>query len=434
MVLVESAWDEFVKNPTCFNGDERLDSQAIFSNLSLAPPQLWLEPREENLANTPQSLASSASTWHESVSKPFHSSLNDLSVKVSSLNVAGDTPLANIDDVSADVRERWERKAQFEWKQLEIEFCRDLKKQIADTTHSTTKLTNLVDFLDVPCEASRGPTQKHSEEAEKALFELMNAIAEEEKAKKALERRQRSANLQSCALAAPFAALSSLAMSCLCPFDVDVSHQGQEAVFNHLLLPGLETRVTLDGSMVTSICQHSEENNEVATRHHDALSKFYNSMLCSSSSAGSVQKLYEGLQQLIPLGRGMNEELLQLAVLTGRVDLAALSVQDIAALHEVSVVGIVEEGQPIVVVRIKLPRNTNVNVFYRRGDLASVFWSVPSNVFVERDGQPLLGLHIPINHRMHSSAGGILGHICRQVVNVDPTLNSASKAEFSLIS
>lgn len=402
-----------MKNPTSLNGDVRLDPVTVFSNLTRAPPQLWLEPREEILANIPQSLESCASTWHASVSEPFQASLNDLTTKVSTMNVAGDMSLPSIDDVSADIRESWERKAYFEWKRLEIEFCRDLKKQIDDATNSTTKLTNLVDFLDVPCEASRGPTQKHSEEAEKELFELMTAIEVEEKAIKAMERRQRASNLQSCALAAPFAILSSLAMSYLCPFDVDVSHQGQEAVFNHLLLPGLETRVTLDGSMATSICQYSEENNEVA-RHHDVLSKFYNSMLCSSSSTGSAGKLHESLHQLIPSGGDINDKLVQLAVIVGRVDLAALSVQDIAALHEVTVVEIVEEGQPIVVVRIKLPRNTNVNVLYRRRDLASVFW-IPSKVFVERDGQPLLGLIIPINHHMHSSAGGILGHICRQV-------------------
>ena len=422
LVLVNNVWDDTAKNPVAWSLGEHWDPQTVFSNLLLTPRQLW-DATPQTSADAMETFESRASYWHVSVGDPFRSCLEALSDKVSSLGPADATQEHQLESVTLADREKCERRARYEWKKLELEFYQDLKRKIGEVKEPFVAKTKLVDYLDLPCQASRGPTRKHSEDAETAVLGLMDAIAEEKKEKETMERRQSTANLRSYSLTAPFAALLSHAVYHLSPLDVAFSHQCNQAVVNHLL-QGLQTKVELDGSMTIAInqCQCTEEIAEGSGRNA-LMSKFYNSMLCSSS--GRATELQEGLLELLPSGNAvdMDAELLQLAVLAGRVDLAALSLQEIADLYEVSVVAVVEDGHPVVVVQIKLPRNTNVNVFYRRRDLTSVFWSMPSRIFVERNGQPVYDLFGPANQRMcarmHLSAGGILSHICRQVQGLD---------------
>ena len=293
MVMVDNIWEDLVNNPSSLlSRQEQLNPQTVFFNLARAPPRLWIEAREKHLSDSVRSFESSAATWHAIVSDRFRTSLDDLSQKMFPVSHTKDAESPKLEDITADVRESWERKALSEWKQLERDFCSKLKKQTFEATISTTKLTNLVDYLDVPCEASRGPTKKHIEEAEKDVLELMNAIAEEEKAREAMSNRRSVANMQLVTLAAPFAALSSLAMSHICPFDVDVSHQGQEAIIHHFLLPSLETRVQLNGSMTKSICQSCEGYDD-----HDTLSMFTNrccSLLLLPATLGKFMRVFCG--------------------------------------------------------------------------------------------------------------------------------------------
>ena len=162
------------------------------------------------------------------------------------------------------------------------------------------------------------------------------------------------------------------------------------AVFNHLM-EGLETRLDLDGSMNVTVSQRmrlerSNENNSVAN--------FYAGMLCNSSEG----KLQQRLLQLLPgVDASVVEEVLpELTVLAGRIDLAALGVQKLAAQRVVSVY--MEDGSdPTLVLKIHFPRKIILKVYYGQNSSRSVYWSLPSNVSCEQDGKPCHQLNTALN-------------------------------------
>jgi len=385
---------------------EQWDSQNVFGNLMEAPISLWKANKKKSQNSL--LLESAALSWHASVNQPFENCLAALSKKVAAVSPSSDKheQQEQLEDVPSVIWEQFERKAQHEWNLFEKQFCRELSKSIEDCKEAMAKAAHLVEYLDFPCEASAGPTQTHTRAVEKDILALETAIAEQTVTKESMTYCQTVANLQLSTTNVLFATLSYRALSFLSPFGVAMTHQGTHAIVQHLK-DGVETRIDLD-SRNSVVSQVASDGLEVG---HDIMTKWYTGML--SENVGQLQA---GFHKLLSGTEDVEDFLLCLSTVIGRVDLAALSLRDIAELHDVSVESVVEYGQPAVVIQIELPENMQVNVFYSRNDPVSVFWSMPSKIHVERDGKVVDVFGREKFQHSHSGAhGSILGHICRQV-------------------
>ena len=88
---------------------------------------------------------------------------------------------------------------------------------------------------------------------------------------------------------------------------------------------------------------------------------------------------------------------LDLSVVMGRIDLAALSLHELSKVYEVSLNACIENGSTVIVVHVHLPRKTVLKVYYNRSDARSVFWSIPSDLKVEQDGKDIEDITPPFS-------------------------------------
>lgn len=385
-----NVWTETAKNTSILSPEgKKLDVHTVFCNLALAPQQLW-GGSSQQCKDEQKDLMELSAGWHSSMNRPLHNALDLLSRE---LEGQPEVSLANLGEIPSELEEKLEQIALAEWRKVECDFLQHLVAETQKEKINVTERSIVLDSIVVPERASVEPTRKHILETEEAIDKLESITSREAENKLQLQTRHDMAQMQYTLLQAPFTALSYHALCYLSPVDIAMSHERNQAIFHHLL-QGLSTHVELDGSATPTVCQPTTA---------DEISQFCSGMLCSSDG-----QLQEGFFDLLAGFTGdLADTLLQLATILGRVDLAALSLQRLSSVYEVSLLALEEEGHPVLVVRVQLPQKTVLNAFYRRSNARSLQWSLPSNVAVERDGKPVLGL-LPTMSQLVSSSRSVV--------------------------
>lgn len=393
-------WDEAKADVSILSTNEKFDPFTVFTNLACS--HFEMNCSTHTTADPCPALEDALTPWHTCLGTLFQVSLDS---HLDQNDLIRHTELDEDIKVDSLLEEKWKRAAHYEWKKLELELMKSLKSEILKSQKQVQLKSNCLDAIEIPALASLEPTRQHLIETMQAIERLEALILEENQQQTQMQERHNAAHVQCCLRHAPLATLSYHAIRYLSPVDIAISHQHNEAIFNHLL-DGVETRMELNGSWKVTV-----PNNSATI---DATRTFCNSMLCGSLIIGS-NTLQEGLDNLSQTD-DVNERLLMLAVLFGRIDLAAQSLAQVTAAHELTVDTSWEDGHPVVVASLKLTQSTTLRVFYRRDDPRGVFWSLPTTIIAEQNGKSILDLQITDSSRSLEATANFLPSVCDHVL------------------
>jgi hypothetical protein len=410
----KNIWDEAVEDAlVLFSEDITWDLKTVATHLALSSFNVSIPPITVGADCDKESIAISCA-WHSSLNGIVCKAV-DVMLQRRKLSTEAETETDDDDGsrVEPEVREEWQYFALQEWKKVELEFLENLAVEFVQATQQVTTKALVLDSVVLPAKASAEPTRQQLADTEEDIRRLEDLIRIEEESKNRMQQRYKRAQLQRDRLKSTLSLLAYHAFRHLSPTELSISQYQRQAVFSHVM-EGMETRLDLGESNNISLSQklHFERN-----QGSDIIANFYSGMLCSSP-----EKLQQGMLQFRSARTVDTTELSELVVLAGRIDLAALGLQQVATEHDVSVcIGGGSGSEPVLVVRIEFARQkTTLKVFYRRNQFRSAFWSLPSSVYVEQGGTQIQDLNTMLsqwlNCRSLEGTAGFLLAACKEVM------------------
>jgi hypothetical protein len=413
-VLADSInfWDAAVTDFMVLTSeDSTWDLKTIATNLALSSFDVYNPPITADPDCDNETIAIS-SAWHSCLNGTVCTAI-DAMLQNRKLSTKTDTYDYDDSLIEPDWQEAWRHVAQQGWKKLELEFLENLALEFVQAKQRVTTTALVLDSVVLPVKVSVEPTKQQLADTEEDIRRLEDLIRIEEESKNRMQQRYKRAQLQRDRLKATGSLLAYHAIGHLSPVEVSISQYQHQAVFSHVM-EGMETRLDLGESMNISLSQklHCKRN-----QGSDMIANFYSGMLCPSP-----EKLQQGLLQLLSASMFDTTEFLsEMAVLAGRIDLAALSLQQVAFERDISVC--LEGGsgsEPVLVVRIEFAQETTLKVFYGRNKFRSAYWSLPSSAYVEQGGTEIQDLNATLsqwlNCRSLKGTAGFLLAACKEVM------------------
>lgn len=288
-----------------------------------------------------------------------------------------------LEHASQEILEQCERLARFELQKHELDLLKTAKEQIDAFKEEVQKAIYVVQTVIFTDAASRAPTSKQIDVIEQDIEKLEQMIAEEKKKQDEKKRAQDAAMLNKGMLKTSFSSLMFFTMDLVCPFALEMDKPVYRVVFGHIV-QGLRTTFELGDFGSNCVEQNALQpyNTKPIPKEHLA-ANFYDALLCSTEGSGVQEPI------LTPWTdpEDISCNLLDLSVVLGRMDMVALCLQDLMEAYDVSLHQLTENGCPVVVVRVHLPRKTTLDAHYVRTNHRSVFWSLPAIVRVKQDGK-----------------------------------------------
>ncbi|CAB9519992.1 expressed unknown protein [Seminavis robusta] len=403
-----NVWLEALTNSSLLSRrDTNWDLKTVAANLALGSGNRSINGVFNNNNIGPARTISSA--WHSCLNGCVQNSLYAATTKT--LPTATTTCINDdYSSIDPEFLETWQRLALNEWQKVELEICKNLRRSFAPVKQQISQKSIVLGSVVLPVKASLGPTRKHLSETEKEIQRLEEMIKMEERKKVQMHQRFKMAEQQLQRLQGASSLLSYSAVRQLSSIDVSIAEQCQ-AIFHHVA-QGLETRLELDGSMDVAVSRAVQLDEK---QDGDIIDKFYNALL-------SPARLQEGLILRLSGENGVDDttEALEMPVLAGRIDLAALSLQEIANEYDVSLTMEEVESKPTLFVRVQLGDKSVLKASYGRHGSSGSAWWVPDTVFCEQDLGERIDLSSVLNQWVRQGSleatAGFLRAACEEVL------------------